>query len=333
MTRLASILVLAVLVATPACAGEPPPCTGRNLLEELAATDRQAYAAVMAEAKATPNGNAVFWKVEKDGVKPSYLLGTAHVSDPRVTNPPPGVEAAIEAADIVALELAELGDDQEMARAAAQNAALMLMPDGQSLWDIIPDADEAFIRDNENLPEGAGGALAGFQPWVVAAMLSLPACERQRQNSGLRKFDDLIARFANRKDVGVRGLETVEEQFRAMSGMPLADQAASLVATARLGGTIRDHFVTLMDLYEDRQVGAYLPLLKRIAPGVAGDSRTEAYWDEVFIRQRNHRMAERAADLLAKGNAFIAVGALHLPGAEGLVELIRKAGYKVTPAN
>jgi hypothetical protein len=44
-------------------------------------------------------------------------------------------------------------------------------------------------------------------------------------------------------------------------------------------------------------------------------------------------MAARAEAILARGNAFIAVGALHLPGAEGLVELIRKAGYKVTPIN
>ena len=46
-----------------------------------------------------------------------------------------------------------------------------------------------------------------------------------------------------------------------------------------------------------------------------------------------HLVVKRAADLLAKGNVFIAVGALHLPGEDGLVELIRKAGYKVTPVN
>lgn len=52
-----------------------------------------------------------------------------------------------------------------------------------------------------------------------------------------------------------------------------------------------------------------------------------------LIRKRNRLMAKRAGDLLAKGNVFIAVGALHLPGDEGLVELIRKAGYKVTAVN
>ena len=49
-----------------------------------------------------------------------------------------------------------------------------------------------------------------------------------------------------------------------------------------------------------------------------------------MITGRNKVMVEHAAPILAKGNAFIAVGALHLPGPEGLVEQLRKAGYTVT---
>jgi uncharacterized protein YbaP (TraB family) len=41
-------------------------------------------------------------------------------------------------------------------------------------------------------------------------------------------------------------------------------------------------------------------------------------------------MAQRAAPVLATGDAFIAVGALHLPGEEGLVELLRAQGYRLT---
>ena len=46
---------------------------------------------------------------------------------------------------------------------------------------------------------------------------------------------------------------------------------------------------------------------------------------------RNLRMRDAALPLLADGGAFIAVGALHLPGAIGLVELLRGAGFTVTP--
>lgn len=49
-----------------------------------------------------------------------------------------------------------------------------------------------------------------------------------------------------------------------------------------------------------------------------------------FITDRNIRMAGRAAPLLGEGNAFIAVGAMHLIGEKGLVELFRKQGYVMT---
>ncbi len=52
-----------------------------------------------------------------------------------------------------------------------------------------------------------------------------------------------------------------------------------------------------------------------------------------LVVKRNHTMVSRALGLLERGNAFIAVGALHLPGDDGLVELFGKAGYKLTPVN
>ena len=79
-------------------------------------------------------------------------------------------------------------------------------------------------------------------------------------------------------------------------------------------------------------------LINRYKPGTEYMAGNEYFnlTDEnsvALIRKRNRNMAARAAGLLAGGNAFIAVGALHLPGGEGLVELIRQAGYKVTPVN
>ena len=58
-----------------------------------------------------------------------------------------------------------------------------------------------------------------------------------------------------------------------------------------------------------------------------------AYVERELIEKRNRTMHERAMPLIDGGNAFIAVGALHLPGNTGLVELLRQSGYRVTPVN
>ncbi len=64
------------------------------------------------------------------------------------------------------------------------------------------------------------------------------------------------------------------------------------------------------------------------------DGLSEADYElflKYLISDRNHIMAERAVPIIDKGNAFIAVGALHLPGKDGIIELLRTKGYRVTP--
>lgn len=329
-----TILILGLLLSLATARAEAPPtCQGTDLLAQLKTEHAVEFDAVMAKAGAVPNGEAVFWKIEREGVEPSYLLGTAHVTDPRVTTLSPMMTNALEAADIVALELKELGSQQEFMMAAMRHAALMVLPPGQSLWDLVPDADEAAIRDNVNLPPGAAKTIFGYQPWVVAAMLSVPICETSRKQAGIQSLDAALARQAEIQGSELAGLETVEEQLTLFANMPLDLQTKYLVSVARLGNRTSDFFETLISLYEQRRITAYMPLMLKLEPMDKDGEAMMAFVEEELTRKRNHTMARRAEKLLARGNAFIAVGALHLPGEEGLVELIRKSGYKVTPLN
>lgn len=332
MTRL-FIIVCTLIFSLAAARAETPVCGGTDLLAALKDKDPALHAQVLAEAAAIPNSGALFWKIERDGVDPSYLLGTAHVTDPRATILKPEVDAALRHATAVALELKELRNQQEMALKVMGNARLMVLPPGQTLWDLIADPDEDAIRNNVNLPPGAAGTLFGYQPWIVAAMLSIPLCEMERKQAGLDVLDSIVARTADELGIPVAGLETVEEQLGTFATMDLELQAKYLVAVSKLGPRIPDFFETLVSLYDQSLVSAYMPLVLHTEKMTGDDTRIYAFVEEDLLRKRNHRMADRAGPLLEKGGAFIAVGALHLPGDEGVVELLRKAGYKVTPAN
>ena len=63
-------------------------CTGSDILVEMRKTDPQAFAKIEQEAAAIPNGKGNFWRIEKAGTPTSYLLGTMHVTDPRVLEMP-----------------------------------------------------------------------------------------------------------------------------------------------------------------------------------------------------------------------------------------------------
>ena len=65
-------------------------------------------------------------------------------------------------------------------------------------------------------------------------------------------------------------------------------------------------------------------------PQKEGANDGYAAFEQAMIVERNKTMARNAEPMLAAGNAFIAVGALHLPGPEGLIELLRKSGHTVS---
>lgn len=332
MKRLVIPLLVMLAVAHPARA-EPPVCQGTDLLKQLEASDPAAHARVMEEARKSINVEAMLWKIEKAGVEPSYLMGTAHVTDPRVTRLSNEARAALGEASLMALELKEIQDPNAMAIASAKLARYMVLPPGENLWDLIPDDLEPLVRDNPNLDERARNTIFGLQPWVVALSLAIPPCEKHRQQSGIKSLDETLAAEARTLDIPLVGLETLEEQFSALSSLPLDQQVDYLIATARSTARVTDYMETLITLYEQRMVTALSPLSREIEQVDKGQEEAMIALEQNLLLNRNRLMAERAAPLIDKGDAFIAVGALHLPGEEGLVELLRKAGYTVTPVN
>jgi hypothetical protein len=327
------LLLLASLLWLQTASALASQCQGTNLVEGLKKLDPAAYRAIEREADATPNGEAILWRIEADGIPPSYLFGTAHVSDSRVTDISNEARAALEAARTVAFELEEVRDKNLLAGAMMKHARFMAMPAGRQLWDLIPDAEEDLIRKNPNLPSDRMPVIGVYQPWVVATMLSVPLCEQQRLQQGHASLDEQLARYAYLDGKRIVGLETVEEQLSVFANMPLDQQADYLVATAKMSMQANDYFETLISQYVARRITTILPLSRQLGEGMDGGAEAFAFVETKLIEKRNRLMFERADDLLKEGGAFIAVGALHLPGKDGLVELIRGSGYKVIPVN
>ena len=109
-----ALLIAAVATITPARASDIA-CHGENLLVTMEKEKPEELAKIRAEAAKVPNGKGIFWKVEKEGLKPSYLLGTMHVTDPRVLTMPNGAREAAAAADVVVIESDEILDEQKAA--------------------------------------------------------------------------------------------------------------------------------------------------------------------------------------------------------------------------
>lgn len=327
------VVGLALLVgATFAAHAQAPACTGKNLLDELQATDAAAHTRVMEAAGATENATAILWKVEKPGVPPSYLFGTMHLTDERINNLSPAVTAALANSLRLVLELDDLspGGFAKLLAGSPQLGSLMMFTDGRRLERMLPPDDFAKLRSvlvGAGVPEPATGM---FRPWLATVLLAVSECEQRRVASGLLSLDANLAQQIKRRGSKPLGLETVEGQFRALASVPEGDQVEMLKAGIRFYHRVDDMIETMVQLYLRRQIGAIWPLQLALSEKVGVAPKVFDSAERAMLSVRNLGMRDKSLPILAEGDAFIGVGALHLPGKQGLVTLFRDAGYTVT---
>jgi len=325
-----ALLVATLLTIVPARASDIA-CHGENLLVAMERENPEELAAIRAEAAKVANGQGIFWRIEKQGLKPSYLLGTMHVTDPRVLTMPKGAREATAAADVVVIESDEILDEKKAAASLLMHPELTMFTDGKSVKDHLDAADLEKLESGLRQRGLALGAVAKMKPWILASFVALPACEMSRKAAGASFLDKQIAEDAVKAGKPVAGLESLVEQLEAMADLPVDFHFKALIETIELGDKMEDVIETMTELYLAGEIGMTMPMLKTVAPS-PGEEDESAYaaFESRIVRDRNLVMADGSKPHLEKGNAFIAVGALHLPGEEGLVELIRRQGYTVT---
>jgi uncharacterized protein YbaP (TraB family) len=331
------LVALAFLVAlstlSPAHAGEPPVCGGNNVLARYEKDDPAGFAKLRAEADATPNGKGIFWKIEKDGRPASWLLGTMHVTDPRVIAMPDAARKAYADASTVVVESDEIVDEKKAGAAILARPDLTMFADGRSITDFLDEAGAQKLAEGLKSRGLSLAAVGRMKPWMIASFVAIPACEIARKSAGVAFLDQRLARDALADGKTLKGLETLIEQISALDSLPIEPQVEGLVQTLALGDTLKDVIETMSQLYLAGDTGMIMPMMRAAAPETDEDAAAYADFEQRIITDRNHTMADRSAPILENGNIFIAVGALHLPGPEGVVELLRKQGFTVTAVN
>jgi uncharacterized protein len=316
--------------ATKALPADRSACGGTNLIEQLKREAPDKLQRAIHEASQIPNSRGLLWRIEKNGGEPSYLFGTMHSADPRIARLEKAELQAFEQSEIVIVESTDALDKAALAGAMAQMRDLVLLPEGSSLESLLPQSALAPVKAAAEARGLAWAATNRLQPWMVAAAIANPQCEMVAAASGAPVLDQLIADRAKAEGKSLAGLETIEDQFTAVAAIPQDFHVNALAELAELGSLSEDITATTKILYLEGNIGMILPLVRTYAPR-AYSGKGNAEFQEMLINRRNAAMAANAEPYLAKGNAFIAVGAMHLPGKDGLVELFRQAGYRVEP--
>lgn len=277
--------------------------------------EQRTEAATKPLAQEINDQQGLFWRISKPGLRPSYLLGTIHSADPRVVNLRPAVSDALDKADHFVMEM------EMEAGALLQFGSAIMLTDGEDLESIL--GAQLYHNVIEQMAEYGmpEPIVRQLKPWVIMTLLSMP-----KQNGGVI-LDMALHQRAQGLGKPTSGLESMQEQLAVFEGLSMPDQIALLK-------TAMDQYHTLPQMFE-QLIQAYLADdLARLAALVSQyQSRSNSKAMQRFMTrlndQRNQRMVARILPYLRQGNIFFAVGALHLAGAHGLVDQLRKEGYKL----
>ena len=259
----------------------------------------------------------ILWRIDGAATQPSYLLGTIHSDDARITTLPVTIANIFQQADSFSGEI-----DMDLPN-LMQASQATLLPEGESLQQLL---DSTLYQQTVQLLAAYGMpelVVQRMKPWAAAATLSLP-----RPQTGLF-LDMLLYTQAAAQGKRVYGLETVSEQVGAMETMPRDLQIIMLRDAVAQHDQLDQIIEALINAYLQRDLNALESISDKAMQ--QGDRRVAQLFTSQVVVNRNRRMLERMQPRLREGNAFIAVGALHLPGKDGLLTLLRNKGYRVSP--
>ena len=325
------VLILAAALCLTVSRAVQADCHGRDFFPALKSEAPATYAAIETAASAMPFRHGKLFRLSRGGGEPSYLFATLHLSDPRITSFSPLLTATLTNSKIVVLETVETGDF--LRRAIRNNPAewrrATLALETQRADNLLRPTD---FKQLETLVARSGlpkSVAREFKASALALLLDLSACAVRLP--GTKPYlDKLVANIARENKIETVGLESMIEQIEILNGLPRETERDLLIAVLRRADRSADFIETQIARYAEGDIGGLLAWLQSAEPvrGIAQAQIPLAFVDRL-ITLRNHRMRDRALSLVRRGGAFIAVGAVHLPGKEGLLSLFETEGYHV----
>jgi len=262
----------------------------------------------------------LLWKIEKPGQPASHLFGTMHVGDPQVVNLAPEVEQVFRNADRFAMEM--------LLTLAAEGKIISgsFFNDGRTLKSVMQIDDYKKLLDLLNrrlyLSENM---VVNMRPWAILVMLMMPLPGETDKEAAL---DLMLYQRAVARKIPLLGLETAEEQLAVFESMSIEDQVWMLNRSVQEFSALNDQLTLMLKAYVDRDLDRLVSLQN---DNMYDDSDIDDQFMYQLVDKRNVRMVDRMQGFLRKGNAFIAIGALHLPGDNGVLHLLEQQGYSVSP--
>jgi hypothetical protein len=262
---------------------------------------------------------ALLWEISENGLRtPSYLYGTIHVIEKEDFFLTQSTVDAFHKCKILALEQAVFMRyiSEEAAYKIGKKAYL---PNGQTIADVLTKAElDSVIQfaHERRIHARHYKSLLRLQPMYFSGFLFHRI---YRKTTGYEKVFLKRAAELNeaKKYILYEGLEEYKNTLAALDSLSIVDQKLDLMEDIR---TNYAQFEEVVRLYKDQDI-----------EGIYHLSSINKKQYQTLVVNRNLRWMPKVDKLIRSQPTFIAVGAAHLAGEFGMIQLLRKQGYTVRP--
>lgn len=264
-------------------------------------------------AVAEKEGQGLLWEISGNGLETSsFLFGTIHIISEEDFVMTETTKEKVVAAEQVVMEL-DMDDPKTMMGMMTK----ITMKDGQSLKDLLSEEDYGLVSNFFNDTLGMNLMLFEKMKPFMALSVMYPKMLGEKTASYEMEF----MKIAKKSSLEILGLESVEDQMSIFDKIPYEDQAEMLVEFIKSYGTEKGKIEEMVQLYVDQD-------LKGLYEFSTQSSEMEGYQD-VMLDNRNENWIPKMENMMSEKVSFFAVGAAHLWGPKGVINLLKEQGYTV----
>lgn len=259
--------------------------------------------------------NSILYKVEGNNIQPSYVFGTVHMLPKEDFFIEEKVKKAFSESNLIVMELDM--DDPSMQTEAMKYA--MLAGD-DSLKNHMTEAEYNILDDYFSSKMGVG--MAGFvkmKPFVVSSTVMMA-----HLGQNMASFESTFVQMAKNQEKEIKGLETIAFQMAIFDAQPYEEQIDQVIEMLQEEGGISGYFDKIISAYKTQDITVLYESLNEFF-------KEDEAFKEKMLDERNQNWIPQIGEFSKNTSVFYAVGAGHLGGEEGVIYLLKKAGYTVTP--
>jgi len=267
----------------------------------------------------TTGNNSLCWKITGNGLsQPSYVFGTIHLISKKDFFLSKSTESAFKTCKTLALEV-DLNMDKETKKEVGKSA---MLPAGKIIDDYCSPDElkiiKSFMTDSVKMSGLKIKLYSRLKPMYLQSILL------KEQIKGAKSYEETFAKKAKKNNMNQVGLEAITLQMKIMDTIPIDSQIKDMVSSIKEGKASVRNFNEMIAVYKAQNI-------EKLHQLTVGEDSGIANFEDVFLNNRNESWIPVIEGLIKKQAAFIAVGAAHLGGDKGVLNLLRLKGYKIEP--